>query len=135
MHGLQAVRPDGSPRRSARLRVVGDRPSARPAWRLLIVTLVLVMAIWAAGVVALPETYRRMLDVAGGIAVLVSLSAWVRRNATALACAGEPRGHHEPLTVRLIRSRRPALPEIGGPEIRPSGRRGSASASDGGQAS
>ena len=94
------------------------------------------MAMWGAGVVALPETYRRILDLAGGIAVLVSLVAWVRRNATALACAGEPRGHHhEPLTMRVIRSRRPPLPEIGGPEIRSGGRRGSASASEGGQAS
>jgi hypothetical protein len=133
MHGLRAVRPDGAPRRRARLRVVGDEPPARPAWRLLMVTLVLVMAMWAAGVVALPETYRRIVDLAGGIAVMMGLIAWVRRNAPALACDGEPRAHHEPLTVRLIRSRRPQLPEIGGPEIRPAGRRGSVA--DGGQAS
>lgn len=106
-----------------------DGAPARPAWWWLTVTVVVVMAMWAAGVVALPETSRRLVDLAGGIAVLVTLVAWVRRNGKALACEGEPHSHHDALAVRLIRSRRPPLPEIGGPEIRPAGRRGSATAS------
>jgi hypothetical protein len=129
MHRLRAVRPDGSPRRRASLRVVGHTGApARPAWSWLTVTLVVVMAMWAAGVVALPEAYRRTVDLAGASAVLVSLIAWVRRNGGALAYDQEPRALDEPLGVRLIRSRRPPLPEIGGPEIRPAGRRGSARA-------
>jgi hypothetical protein len=100
-----------------------DAVAARPAWWSLTVAVVVVMGMWAAGVVALPSTSRRLVDLAGGIAVLATLIAWVRRNGIALACEGEACPPHDELAVRLIRSRRPLLPGSGGPEIRPAGRR------------
>jgi hypothetical protein len=134
MHGLRAAHPDGLPRRRPPLRVVGhDDHLARRAWWSLTVALVVVLAMWAVGVVVLPETSRRIVDASGGIAVLATLVAWVRRNTAALACESESRSSHGPLTVRIIRSRRPPLREIGGPEIRPVSRR--RSATDGRRAS
>jgi hypothetical protein len=89
------------------------------------VSVVLAMALWATGLVELPESNRRLVDWIGGLTVVAILVAWVRRNGAALASQTEPPDHDDPLRVRLIRSRRPPLPEIGGPEIRPSRRRAS----------
>jgi hypothetical protein len=90
------------------------------------VTLLLAMALWATGIVELPESYRRLADWIGGLTVVAILVVWVRHNGTALAYRPEPPRHDDdPLQIRLIRSRRPPLPEIGGPEIRGSRRRAS----------
>lgn len=80
------------------------------------------MALWATGIVELPASDRRLVDWIGGLTVVVTLVVWVRRNGAALAYQTELPDHHDPLQVRLIRSRRPPLSEVGGPEIKPSRR-------------
>jgi hypothetical protein len=128
MHEVRADRGDRSRRGPGSLRVARpDGAPARPAWRILAATVLLAMALWATGIVELPESDRRLVDWTGGLSVLSILVVWVRRNGTALAIATQPPDHHsdDPLRIRLIRSRRPPLPEIGGPDIRPSRRRAS----------
>ena len=89
-----------------------------PAWRLLTVALVLGMAAWAIGLLELPD-YRRLADWVGGLAIVTILVVWVRHNGAALAREPIARGEGDDrLEIRVIRSRRPPLPDIGGPEIK-----------------
>lgn len=112
------------PRDSAPLRVVGRNPGfARPAWWILGWTLGIVMILWATGIVELSNSERRLVDWVGGLSVLVVLVAWVRSNARTLALTREPLERQEALQIRVIRSRRPPLASIGGPDIRPLHRR------------
>jgi hypothetical protein len=83
---------------------------------LLGVALVLGMAAWAIGLLELPN-YRRSADWIGGLTVVTILVVWVRRNGAALACRREAPPDDDHLQIRLIRSRRPPLPDIGGPSL------------------
>jgi hypothetical protein len=106
-------------RRAAALRVAGrdDRPP-RPAWRILAWTLGIAMALWATGILELPDSNRRLVDWIGGLTVLAVLVGWVRANARSLAAEPHPdRDRRVRLRVRLIRSRRPPLDSIGGPDV------------------
>jgi hypothetical protein len=118
---MQSIRP-----RPADASRVGAVPKGRcadaglaPAWRLLLVPLMVVLALWAAGIVELPESNRRFADWIGALSVVTILMLWVRRNGSALAYRREPTPTTaDPVRVRLIRSRRPPVAEIGGPGMR-----------------
>lgn len=81
------------------------------------------MALWAAGILELPESRRRLVDWIGTFTVLAVLVTWVRRNALSLGMGTDKPDPEHRLRVRLIRSRRPPLDVIGGPEIKPLHRR------------
>jgi hypothetical protein len=110
----------GHDSRAAALHIVGrDAAPPRPAWRLLAWTFGVVMGLWAAGILELPASDRRLLDWVGGVTALVVLVVWVRANARWLALI-EPRRDAEarvPLRVRLIRSRPAPITPIGGPHL------------------
>jgi hypothetical protein len=102
-------------------------PPAPPAWRTLAIPLLLVMAAWATAIARLPDAQRWLADWGGGLGVVAILFAWHRRNAVALACRRDLSRHGaQRVQVRLIRSRRPPLPDLGGPRLPPSRRRVSA---------
>ena len=97
-----------------------DRPPSRraPSWLLLVTLIVLGMAAWGAGILELPASYHHLADVVGGLVVVAILALWVRRNGVALANPRERSRDGEPrLQIRVIRSRRPPLPELGGPQF------------------
>jgi hypothetical protein len=128
MQQVRADRADRARRRLGSLRVARpDGTAARPAWPVLAAAVVLAMAVWATGIVELPASDRRFVDWTGGTSVLAILVVWVRRNGVVLGSRTELDPPDAPLQVRVIRSRRPPLPEIGDPEIRPIRRRASAS--------
>jgi hypothetical protein len=107
------------PLRAAALRIAGrDEDASRPAWPILAWTLGIAMALWAMGILEVPDTSRRLVDWIGGLTVLGVLVGWVRANARSLA-AEQPadRDDRVGLRVRLIRSRRPPLDSIGGPDL------------------
>jgi hypothetical protein len=111
------------------LRVAGKdegRPP-RPAWRILLVTLAIVMGLWATGVLEFPDSRRRLMDWAGTLTVLAVLVAWVRSNALPLALGAEQPNPTDPPHVRLIRSRRPPLEAFGAPDVKALRRRTAAS--------
>ena len=81
------------------------------------------MALWATGIVQLPVSQRRLVDFIGAAAVLTILVVWVRSNARSLAVLHDQPPPENRVHVRLIRSRRPPLATIGGPDIMPSRRR------------
>ena len=112
--------------RTAALGIVGhDAAPPRPAWRLLAWMVAVVMGLWAAGILELPSADSRLVDWIGGVTVLAVLVGWVRANARWLELI-EPHADaeaHAPLRVRLIRSRRPPLASIGGPDFERSPRR------------
>ena len=109
------------------LRVVGHRPQrARPAWGRLAAGLTLTMALWATGILQLAGSYRRLVDVIGAAVVLTVLVVWVRVNAPLLAAATQPDRENrleDRLRARLIRSRRPPLAALTGPDVQPRRRR------------
>ena len=119
---MQSIRP-----RPADASRIGAVPNGRcadagfaPAWRLLLVALGVVLTLWAAGIVELPESNRRVADWIGALSVVTILVLWVRRNGSALAYRREPTTptNADPVRIRLIRSRRPPVAEIGGPGMR-----------------
>lgn len=108
-------------RRRTALHIAGrdaDRP-ARPAWWILVWTVGIAMALWATGILELPSAERRLVDWIGGVTVLAVLVVWVRVNAGLLATADDQHDRDDRLRVRLIRSRRPPLDAVGGPDIQP----------------
>jgi hypothetical protein len=75
------------------------------------------MALWATGILELPPSDRRLVDWIGGLTVLAVLVGWVRANAYSLAATGPQLDGDARVGVRLIRSRRPPLASIGGPDL------------------
>jgi hypothetical protein len=117
MRNARAEHVDDS-HRAAALRIAGhDDGAPRPAWRLLAWTLGIAMALWAAGIVELPASDRRLVDWIGGLTVLAVLVGWVRVNARALAATEPQSDGDDRVSVRLVRSRRPPLASIGGPDL------------------
>jgi hypothetical protein len=117
MRHARAVHADDS-HRAAALRIAGrDDGAPRPAWRILAWTLVSVMALWATGILELPPSDRRLVDWIGGLTVLAVLVGWVRANACSLAATEPQLDGDERGRARLIRSRRPPLASIGGPDL------------------
>jgi len=105
----------------ARLRIAARADEPRePAWSILGFILVVGMVLWAAGVIELPTADRRAVDWVGGVGVLAILVLWVRANGRLLAAVdASPPERQGRLRVRMIRSRRPPLPSMDGPEIAP----------------
>ena len=108
-----------------RLRIAGRADaSRRPAWWILGFTMAVGMTLWAVGVIELPAADRREIDWVGGLGVLAILALWVRANGPSLGAVDAPPPERQGrLRVRTIRSRRPPLPPLNGPEIAPLRRR------------
>ena len=109
----------------ARLRIAARADRSRgPAWSILGFTMAVGMVLWALGVIELPIADRREVDWAGGLGVLTILVLWVRANRPSLGAVDTPPPDGQSrLRVRMIRSRRPPLPSMDGPEIAPLRRR------------
>jgi hypothetical protein len=108
-----------------RLRIARRADAPRePAWRILGCAMAVGMALWALGVIELPAADRREIDWVGGLGVLAILVLWVRANGPSLGAVDAPPPERQGRPrVRGIRSRRPPLPPLDGPEIAPLRRR------------
>jgi hypothetical protein len=114
---------DVSGARARRIAARADAPRG-PAWSILGFMVAVGMALWAVGVIELPIADRRAVDWVGGLGVLAILVLWVRANGRSLvAVDAPPPERHGRLRVHVIRSRRPPLPAMDGPEIAPLRRR------------
>jgi len=123
VHDAQAPRSHVSGER-ARLRAVPRAEVVRrPAWSILAWAIAVSMAVWAIGVLELPVADRRAMDWVGGLDVLAILVLWVRANGPVLVASDAPPGRQGRPRVRLVRSRRPPLPSMNGPDIAPVHRR------------
>ena len=108
----------------ARRRIAARATRPRgPAWSILGFAISVGMALWALGVIELPVADRREVDWVGGLVVLTILVLWYRANRPSLDVVGTPPERQGRLRVRMIRSRRPPLPSMDGPEIAPLRRR------------